>query len=101
MKEESKNDKKNVIIKIILIIIIILLLLHNCYLMEKKGKKSEKTLTGNVDVFEISCDDCEDDSKEETALGNINLSEETENLSDSTTNSAFNSNIKKLLLYNM
>ena len=52
-KERKKEKKIDLIIKIILIIIIIILLLHNCIIQSNKGKN--KTPTGNVDIFEINC----------------------------------------------
>lgn len=60
------KNKKDIIIKIILIIIIIILLIHNCNLI--KTLKDKKTPTGNVDIFEISCDKdtCEEEVKTKT-----------------------------------
>ncbi len=52
----NKKDKKDLIIKIVLVIIIILLLIHNCVMMNGNKKEDGKTPTGNVDIFEIKCD---------------------------------------------
>ena len=54
----NKKDKKDLIIKIVLVVIIIILLIHNCVVMSGNGNKKEntKTPTGNVDIFEIKCD---------------------------------------------
>lgn len=66
------KNKKDIIIKIILIIIIILLLIHNCNLI--KTLKDKKTPTGNVDIFEISCDKdtCEEEVKTKKDNTDIN-----------------------------
>lgn len=65
----EKRNIKDLIIKIVLIIIIILLLIHNCNLittLKNNNSKPIKTPTGNVDIFEISCnkDTCDDKNKE-------------------------------------
>ena len=59
-KEEKKNKVADIIVKIILIVIIIILLLHNCQMINKlNGDKDKKDInypTGNVDVFELTCE---------------------------------------------
>jgi hypothetical protein len=63
-KNKKNISKKDIITKLILIIIIILLLIHNCCLLNTLNN-GKKTPTGNVDIFEISCDrdSCEENSK--------------------------------------
>ena len=58
-KDSNKDNKKiDLIIKIILIIIIILLLIKNCSLLKKNNEyKNAKLPDGNVNIFEIKCDD--------------------------------------------
>ena len=71
-------NKRDLIIRIFLIIIIILLLLHNCYLLKKinNAKNKNKNPTGNVDIFEISCnkDSCNENREEikNETIENIN-----------------------------
>lgn len=55
-EKDERKSKKDLIIKIILVIIIILLLLHNCVMMKKSKNEERKTPTGNVDIFEIKCE---------------------------------------------
>ena len=61
-KKEKRKEKRDLIVKIILIIIIILLLLHNCAMVKSSKNNGNKTPTGNVDIFEIKCDQSACDS---------------------------------------
>ena len=72
-KKKKKNVKnlKDLIIKIVLAIIIIILLIHNCYLL---NNSKNKVPTGNVDIFEISCDrDSCDENKKGKVIGNVTI----------------------------
>lgn len=83
-KDSKKERKRDLIVKIILIIIIILLLLHNCVMVKKSKNNSNKTPTGNVDIFEIKC--------EQSACDNPKTSDEKNNNNSINSNNSSNSN---------
>ncbi|MDO5393563.1 MAG: hypothetical protein Q4F33_03085 [Mycoplasmatota bacterium] len=56
-KNNEKENKKDTILIIVLIILIILLLLWSFIFFKKAFLESKKKPTGNVDVFEILCDE--------------------------------------------
>ena len=69
-----EKRKKELIIRIILIIIIILLLINNYKLIRTFKNKTSKIPTGNVDIFEIYCDEetCGKEEKQESTVSQKN-----------------------------
>ena len=78
-KKEKRKEKRDLIVKIILIIIIILLLLHNCAMVKSSKNNDNKAPTGNVDIFEIKC--------EQSTCDNPVTSNETDKDQNTTTSS--------------
>ena len=81
-KKEEKKSKSDLIVKIILIIIIILLLLHNCAMVRKANNNEGKTPTGNVDIFEIKCDQSACDSPITNGETNSNNTNNSSNINN-------------------
>lgn len=90
-----KKSKKELIIRTILIIIIILLLINNYKLITTFKNKTTKTPTGNVDIFEIYCD--EETCGKEKNNEPIELQENKEKITTKTNKTVNTDNNKKIV----
>ena len=96
MCQYMEKRKKELIIRMILIIIIILLLINNYKLIKTFKNKNTKTPTGNVDIFEIYCDE-ETCGKKEKKESNSTNNEEKITIK---TNEIVDVNSKKEIITN-